>query len=54
VIDCDQHLYEYRGLWEEHIDPGLRGEAMCCSDYPHSEGTAFLLRQEQGLPEVRR
>jgi predicted TIM-barrel fold metal-dependent hydrolase len=28
VIDCDQHLYEYRGLWEEHIDPGLRDEAI--------------------------
>ncbi len=28
VIDCDQHLYEYRGLWEEHIDPPMRGEAI--------------------------
>jgi hypothetical protein len=28
LIDSDQHLYEYRGLWEEHIDPGLRGEAL--------------------------
>jgi Amidohydrolase len=28
VIDSDQHLFEYRGLWEEHIDPGLRDEAI--------------------------
>ena len=28
VIDSDQHLYEYRGLWAEHIDPGLRDEAI--------------------------
>jgi predicted TIM-barrel fold metal-dependent hydrolase len=34
VIDCDQHLYEYRGLWEEHIDPGLRDEALRLTDDP--------------------
>lgn len=28
VIDSDQHLYEYRGLWEQHIDPAMRGEAI--------------------------
>ncbi len=28
VIDSDQHLYEYRGLWEEHIDPARRGDAI--------------------------
>ena len=28
VIDSDQHLFEYRGLWEEHVDPALRGEAL--------------------------
>ena len=28
VIDSDQHLYEYRGLWEEHIDPALRDDAI--------------------------
>jgi predicted TIM-barrel fold metal-dependent hydrolase len=32
VIDSDQHLFEYRGLWEEHIDPALRGEAIRFSD----------------------
>ncbi len=28
VIDSDQHLFEYRGLWEEHIDPSARDEAI--------------------------
>jgi hypothetical protein len=28
IIDSDQHLYEYRGLWEEHIDPALRADAI--------------------------
>ena len=28
VIDSDQHLFEYRGLWEEHVDPALRDEAI--------------------------
>jgi predicted TIM-barrel fold metal-dependent hydrolase len=27
-IDSDQHLYEYRGLWAEHIDPALRADAI--------------------------
>jgi hypothetical protein len=28
VIDSDQHLFEYRGLWQEHADPAQRGEAL--------------------------
>src|SRR5215470_9720840 len=28
VIDSDQHLVEYRGLWEEHIDPAHRDDAI--------------------------
>ena len=28
VIDSDQHLFEYRGLWEEQIDPARRGDAI--------------------------
>jgi len=32
VIDSDQHLFEYRGLWQEHIDPALHHEAICFSD----------------------
>jgi predicted TIM-barrel fold metal-dependent hydrolase len=28
VIDSDQHLVEYRGLWSEHADPGLGDDAL--------------------------
>jgi predicted TIM-barrel fold metal-dependent hydrolase len=28
VIDSDQHLFESRSLWAEHIDPDLRHEAL--------------------------
>ena len=32
VIDSDQHLYEYRGMWREHIDPALRDHALELTD----------------------
>lgn len=32
VIDSDQHLYESRSLWAEHIDPGLVDEALAIED----------------------
>jgi predicted TIM-barrel fold metal-dependent hydrolase len=32
VIDSDQHLYEYRGMWREHIDPALRDDALELTD----------------------
>lgn len=32
VIDSDQHLYESRTLWADHIDPGLRAEALTIAD----------------------
>ncbi len=32
VIDSDQHLFEYRGLWAEHIEPALRHEAIRFAD----------------------
>src|SRR5213593_1276492 len=32
IIDSDQHLFEYRGLWEEHIDPRARDEALRLTD----------------------
>jgi len=28
IVDSDQHLYEYRGMWEDHIDPAVRDEAL--------------------------
>jgi hypothetical protein len=32
VIDSDQHLFEYRGLWAEHVEPAFRDEAIRFSD----------------------
>ena len=32
VIDCDQHLYESRTLWTEHIDPAHRNDALAIVD----------------------
>ena len=32
VIDCDQHLFESRTMWAEHIDPGCRDEALSIVD----------------------
>ena len=32
VIDSDQHLFEYRGMWREHIDPALRADALELTD----------------------
>ncbi|HLG92748.1 MAG TPA: hypothetical protein VKY15_07200 [Acidimicrobiales bacterium] len=31
-IDCDQHLYESRTTWAEHIDPAWREEALAIVD----------------------
>lgn len=32
IVDCDQHLYEPRSLWRDHIDPSLRDEALRIED----------------------
>jgi hypothetical protein len=32
VIDCDEHLYESRTLWADHIDPAFREEALRIED----------------------
>ncbi|HEV2309809.1 MAG TPA: hypothetical protein VGU73_04765, partial [Acidimicrobiia bacterium] len=32
VIDCDQHLYESRTVWADHIDPGMRDQALRIED----------------------
>jgi hypothetical protein len=32
VIDSDQHLYESRDLWRDHIDPSHRGDALTLTD----------------------
>ena len=32
VIDSDQHLYESRGMWTDHVDPAAREEALRIED----------------------
>jgi predicted TIM-barrel fold metal-dependent hydrolase len=32
VIDSDQHLYESRTTWRDHIDPGARDDALAIED----------------------
>ncbi len=32
IIDSDQHLYEYRTMWADHIDPRFRDDAIALVD----------------------
>ncbi|MDQ1520586.1 MAG: hypothetical protein QOI55_1659, partial [Actinomycetota bacterium] len=32
VIDSDQHLFETRTMWRDHIDPGARDDALAIED----------------------
>jgi predicted TIM-barrel fold metal-dependent hydrolase len=32
IIDVDQHLFEPRSMWRDHIDPGLRDDALAIED----------------------
>jgi hypothetical protein len=32
IIDSDQHLYESRSLWADHIDPAARHDALSLVD----------------------
>jgi predicted TIM-barrel fold metal-dependent hydrolase len=53
IIDSDQHLYESRSLWRDHIAPGLRNEALRIED--DAVGTPWLKWRDQvlGLVEVQ-
>lgn len=32
IVDSDQHLYESRNLWADHVDPSMRGDALAIVD----------------------
>jgi len=53
VIDSDQHLYESRNLWREHIDPSMRADALRIED--DENGSPLLRWRDQilGLAEVQ-
>jgi len=47
VIDSDQHLYEPRGMWAEHIDPGARDDSLELVD--DDRGYTWLVWRGQRL-----
>ena len=47
VIDSDQHLFEYRGMWREHIDPALRDDALELTD--DARGNTWLTWRDRVL-----
>ena len=47
IIDSDQHLYEPRTLWLDHIDPGQRLEALRMED--DATGTPWLWWRDRRL-----
>ena len=47
VIDSDQHLYETRTLWADHVDPGRRDEALAIVD--DDDGYPWLTWRDQRL-----
>ncbi len=53
VIDSDQHLVEYRGLWADHIDPPDRDDAIRFAD--DASGHTWVMWRETriGLAEVQ-
>jgi predicted TIM-barrel fold metal-dependent hydrolase len=53
IIDSDQHLVEHRGLWEEHIDPGSRGEAIRFTDDRAGNTWVTWRDRRLGLAEVQ-
>jgi len=53
VIDSDQHLYERRSLWLDHIDPKLRDEALRIEDDAVGTPRIRWRGQELGIAEVQ-
>lgn len=47
VVDSDQHLYESRDLWAEHIEPARRQDALRIED--DELGYAWLLWRDQRI-----
>ena len=53
IIDSDQHLYESRTLWRDHIDPAMREDALRIED--DGVGTPWVRWRDQtiGAAEVQ-
>lgn len=50
VIDCDQHLYETRDTWRDHIDPARRDDALHITD--DELGYPWLMWRDRKLQAV--
>src|SRR5262249_3516156 len=53
VIDSDQHLDEYRGMWREHIDPALRSDALELTDDPRGHTWLTWQGRVLGVADVQ-
>ena len=53
VIDSDQHLYESRSLWRDHIDPKMRDDALRIEDDAVGTPRVYWRERAVGLAEVQ-
>lgn len=53
VTDCDQHLYESRTMWADHIDPQWRHEALRIEDDDLGYPWLCWLNQRLGVADVQ-
>src|SRR5688572_27368223 len=50
VIDSDQHLYETRETWRDHIDPAMRDDALRIAD--DELGYPWLMWRDRKMQSV--
>ena len=53
LIDSDQHLVEYRGMWEDHADPDARDDALRLVDDPVGNTWLEWMGERIGLAEAQ-
>jgi len=53
IIDSDQHLYEYRTLWGDHIDPAHRADALAIVDDEAGYSWVMWRGQQLGIADVQ-
>jgi predicted TIM-barrel fold metal-dependent hydrolase len=53
IIDSDQHLYEYRTLWSDHIDPSRRDDALAIVDDDLGYSWLTWRGQRLGIADVQ-
>jgi hypothetical protein len=53
MIDCDQHLYEPRGLWHDNADPSERDDALAIEDDDRGYAWVTWRGQRIGMADVQ-